>query len=308
MKRFKQMDVLNNNRINESELNSEINLEISVLKGLDIFTNAHVLGVVKMTLLMCKKMGYSYDKTKKCVLSAYLHDIGKIKIPPEVLQKSGKLTAEEFEIMKKHTVYGYEICMEYKNFRDLASIVRAHHENLDGTGYPDGLKADEIPEEASLIKVADVYDALTQRRQYKDGYKQSEALRLMLKDVENGKMSEDYYEILLLVVLEDLKSKLGEHTNNVQKYINKMDILHELERIYKQIYDRGLTPKLEKRLKRFELSPGYDMSTNANLLTITQKALEKEIEWKKIVESELVEINKILKDLYKYSDKKEKNR
>lgn len=302
-KRFKQMDVLANTRINESTLNSEINLEISVLKGLDIFTNAHVQGVVNMTMLMCKKMGYSYEETKKCVLAAYLHDIGKIKIPPEVLQKNGKLEPEEFEIMKKHTIYGYEICMEYKNFKHLANIVRAHHENLDGSGYPDGLKGNEIPQEACLIKVADVYDALTQRRQYKDGYKQSEALNLIFEDVKNKKTSADYFEILLLIIIEDLNRKLNEHINNVEKYNNRLDILHELERIYKQIYDRGLTPRLEKKLRKFELSPGYDMSTNANLLTTTQKSLEKEIGWRELVKNELEVTNKILKELYKIEEK-----
>ena len=195
MRPFKQVDVLNSTKINEAELSSEINLEIAVLKGLDIFTSAHVQGVVKITTKMCQKMRMSYEETKKCVLAAYLHDVGKIKIPPEILQKNGKLTNEEFAEMKKHTIYGYDVCMEYKNFRHLAKIVRAHHENLDGSGYPDGLKGDEIPREASLIKVADVYDALTQRRQYKDGYKQSEALGLMLNDVKAGKMSDDMSEI-----------------------------------------------------------------------------------------------------------------
>ena len=72
--------------------------------------------------------------------------------------------------MKNHTVYGYEMCMNYPTFYKYAKIVRAHHENLDGTGYPDRLRGEQIPPEASLIKVADVYDALTQRRQYKTGF------------------------------------------------------------------------------------------------------------------------------------------
>ena len=301
-KPFKQIDVLNSTRINEAELLSEVNIEISVLKGLDIFTNAHVQGVVKITMAMCMKMNKSYDEIKTCVISAYLHDVGKIRVSPEILQKQAKLTDEEYEEMKKHTVYGYEMCMEYPTFHKYASIIRAHHENIDGTGYPDGLKGDEIPPEASLIKVADVYDALTQRRQYKDGYRQSEALRIMLNDVKAGKMSPDYYEILLLVVLEKLEEKYVTHINNIQKYNNNLEILHELERIYKQIYDRGLTPKLEKKLRLFELAPGYDMTTNANLLIIKQKALEREVECEKICKEEIVAINKIMKELYKWAN------
>ena len=301
-KSFKQVDILSSTRINESELLREVNLEISVLKGLDIFTNAHVQGVVKTTMAMCKRMDMSYEEIKKCIISAYLHDIGKIRVPPEILQKTARLTDEEYQEMKKHTIYGYEMCMEYPTFHKYASIVRAHHENLDGTGYPDGLTADEIPSEASLIKVADVYDALTQRRQYKDGYKQSEALSIMLNDVKAGKMSADYYEILLFVVIEGLEEKYEAHVTNIQKFSNNIEILHELERIYKQIYDRGLTPKLEKKLKQFELAPGYDMSTNANLLIIKQKSLEKELEWEKICASEIEAVHKILKELYKWAN------
>lgn len=299
MKLFKQVDVLNSTKISEAELSNEISLEIAVLKGLDIFTNAHVQGVVKITTKMCQKMGMNYDEIKKCVLAAYLHDVGKIKISPDILQKTSRLTDEEYEEMKKHTIYGYDMCMEYKNFRHLAKIVRAHHENLDGSGYPDGLKGDEIPKEAQLLKVSDVYDALTQRRQYKDGYKQSEALGIMLKDVKSKKMSADMFEILLLVVIEDLEEKFVTHNSNIEKYKNNLEILHELERIYKAIYDCGLTRKLEKKLAKFELAPGYDMSTNANLLIIKQKALEKEKEWRDLCKSEIEAINKILKELYK---------
>ncbi len=296
-KAFKALDILGSTKINEAELSNEINLEIAVLKGLDIFTSAHVQGVVKMTTAMCQKMGMQYDELKKCVLAAYLHDVGKIKISPEILQKTARLTPEEFEIMKMHTVYGYEICMEYKNFRELAPIVRAHHENLDGTGYPDGLKGDEIPKEAQLIKVADVYDALTQKRQYKDGYRISEALKLMVEDVKNNKMSGEYLTYLLMVVYDEVTEQKRVHEKNVMQYKNNIEILHELEGIYKQIYDQGLNKKLERKLKRFELAPGYDMSTNANLLIGKQKALEKEIEEMKLYESEQEEIQKLIKQL-----------
>ncbi len=298
-KRFSEMDVLSATRINESELLSEINVEISVLKGLDIFTNAHVLGVVKITLAMCKKMKFKYEDVKKCVLAAYLHDVGKIRIPPEILQKTSKLTDEEYEIMKMHTVYGYEVCMEYPNFREIADIVRGHHESLDGSGYPDGLTATDISEETSLIKVADVYDALTQRRQYKDGYKQSDALKIMLEDVYKGKMVGRYVKVLLNVIIDELEEKLITHFFNIENLYSNIEILHDLEKIYKEIYDRGLTRKLERKLRQYELAPGYDMSTNANLLIVKQKALEKENEWKGLCESELKLIKKLYNELSK---------
>lgn len=296
MKR-KPFDLMDSTRINEGELLREVNLEISLLKGLDIFTNAHVQGVTKTTMAICRALEMSYDNTKKCVIAAFLHDIGKIKISPAILQKTAKLTDEEYAEMKKHTIYGYEMCMEYPTFHKYAKIVRAHHENLDGTGYPDGLKGDEIPPEASLIKVADVYDALTQRRQYKDGYKQSEALMIMLKDVKKKKMSAYYFQALLFSVIEELQEKYNVHLLNIERFNMNLEVLHELEYIYKQIYDRGYTPRLEKKLRKFELAPGYDMSTNANLLIIKQRSLEKEQEWRDICRSEIEAIQKILKEI-----------
>ena len=279
MKKVKKIDVLGSKRINLQELSHEIRSEIEILGGLDIFTDAHVQGVVKTTTKICEKMNMNYEELKKCVLSAYLHDVGKIKIPSAILQKNGKLTDEEFAEMKRHTVYGYDICMEYRNFRDLAPIVRAHHESFDGSGYPDKLEGNDIPFEATIIKVADVYDALTQRRQYKEGYKQSKALDIMLGDARKGKMSAKIMSYLMKALLEEVVNNIVTHENNINELKDSMEILHELEKIYKSIYDRGYTPRAAKQLARFQLPAGYDMSTNANLLITKQKALEKEKEW-----------------------------
>lgn len=279
MKKLKGVDFLGNKKISKQDLSAEIRCEIDVLGGLDIFTDAHVQGVVKVTTKMCEEMDLSYESLKKCVLCAYLHDIGKIKVPSSILQKAGKLTDEEFEEMKKHTVYGYEICMQYKNFRDFAPIVRAHHESFDGTGYPDRLYGDKIPFEASIIKVADVYDALTQRRQYKEGYKQTKALDIMLGDAKKGRMSAKIMVYLMRFLLKEVENRIVTHENNIVELKESLETLHELEKIYKSIYDRGYTQKTAKLLSRFDLPAGYDMSTNANLLIVKQKALEKEKEW-----------------------------
>lgn len=279
MKNLKKIDVLGSKKINLQELSQEIRCEIDVLGGLDIFTDAHVQGVVKVTTKICEKMNMNYEDLKKCVLSAYLHDVGKIRIPASILQKNGKLTDEEFAEMKRHTVYGYEVCMEYRNFRKLAPIVRAHHESFDGSGYPDGLIGNNIPFEASIIKVADVYDALTQRRQYKEGYKQSKAIEIMLGDAKKGRMSAKIMSYLMKSLLEDVVNNIVTHENNIEELKENLEILHELEKIYKNIYDRGYSPKTAKMLSKFDLPAGYDMSTNANLLIVKQKALEKEKEW-----------------------------
>lgn len=279
MRKLNKIDVLGNKKISRQDLSEEIRCEIDVLGGLDIFTDAHVQGVVKTTTRICEEMGLNYEDLKKCVLCAYLHDVGKIRIPSAILQKNGKLTDEEFAEMKMHTVYGYEICMQYQNFRDLAPIVRAHHESFDGSGYPDGLVGSQIPFESSIIKVADVYDALTQRRQYKEGYKQTKALDIMLRDARKNKMSAKIMVYLMRTLLKEVEERIATHEDNIAQLKENLETLHELERIYKSIYDRGYSNKSARQLARFDLPAGYDMSTNANLLIVKQKALEKEREW-----------------------------
>lgn len=279
MRKLNRIDVLGNKKISRQDLSEEIRCEIDVLGGLDIFTDAHVQGVVKTTTRICEEMGLNYEDLKKCVLCAYLHDVGKIRIPSAILQKNGKLTDEEFAEMKMHTVYGYEICMQYQNFRDLAPIVRAHHESFDGSGYPDGLVGSQIPFESSIIKVADVYDALTQRRQYKEGYKQTKALDIMLGDARKNKMSAKIMVYLMRTLLKEVEERIATHENNIAQLKENLETLHDLERIYKSIYDRGYSNKSARQLARFDLPAGYDMSTNANLLIVKQKALEKEREW-----------------------------
>ena len=145
MKKYKPYDILKNKRINYQELSSDVKYEVAILEGLDIFTDAHVEGVVDITTKICEQMRMDYETLKHCVLCAYLHDIGKIMIPNEVLQKNGKLTDEEYEIIKSHTTHGYDICMKYKELRKYALAVRAHHESFDGSGYPDKLIGNQIP-------------------------------------------------------------------------------------------------------------------------------------------------------------------
>ena len=179
-----------------------------------------------------------------------------------------------------------------KNFKDLAPVARGHHESFDGSGYPDGLKGEEIPFMASLVKVADVYDALTQRRQYKEGYKQSEAIEKMIEEVKKGRMSAKIMTYLMQTLLEEVEDRVLTHEKNVKEYKDNLEVLHELEKIYKNIYDRGYTNKAKKALAKYDLQAGYDMSTNANLLITKQRALEKEKEWLNFCEDEYKKMKK----------------
>jgi len=126
---------------------------------------------------------------RNVVLAAPLHDIGKIKIPDAILNKPGKLTPEEYEIIKKHAAYGADIIkrtliytVDNKEYANIAyNIAKYHHERYDGTGYPEGLKGEEIPLEARIMSLADVYDALTSERVYKKAYSKEKSIGIILE-------------------------------------------------------------------------------------------------------------------------------
>src|SRR2546428_13051386 len=112
-------------------------------------------------------MAFGSSRLRRLVLAGQLHDIGKIGLPPYILTKPGKLTDEEWAAIKLHPAKGWEIVGRAKALKDIASVVRHHHERFDGSGYPDGLAGDDIPLEARIISVADTFDALTSERPYR---------------------------------------------------------------------------------------------------------------------------------------------
>jgi putative nucleotidyltransferase with HDIG domain len=112
-------------------------------------------------------------------MGAYLHDLGKVRVPHEILNKPGKLTDEEFTIMKMHPVWGVELVAAIEFPWNIKPIIRSHHEKFDGTGYPDRLRGDEIPLSAQIICAVDVYDALTTTRSYRGAMTRDEAISRM---------------------------------------------------------------------------------------------------------------------------------
>ncbi|MEH7119159.1 HD-GYP domain-containing protein [Neobacillus vireti] len=144
----------------------------------DGYTVDHCSRINRLSMLMGEELGFNAKQLLVLNKASFLHDVGKVKVPLSILQKPTKLTAEEWEIMKKHTTYGRELLesTQVPSLVEAAPIVEQHHERYDGKGYPYGLKKDEISVEASIIAVVDSYDAMTTDRVYQKGRSKEEAL------------------------------------------------------------------------------------------------------------------------------------
>lgn len=141
----------------------------------DNYTNEHNKRVYQLAREIGLLMGYDSNRLHDLIYAARYHDVGKIYIPDEILNKPSALTADEFEIMKTHVIKGKDMIKGYFNDR-IFQIMSQHHERIDGSGYPNGLKGDEIEEEAKLLAVLDSFDAMTSDRIYKKGKSISEAI------------------------------------------------------------------------------------------------------------------------------------
>lgn len=200
---------------------SMINIFSNVIELRNHESGSHTLNVQIITNLLLHRLSeltsrYNLTKSNISLISSLsaLHDIGKIKIPEEVLNKPGKLTDEEWELMKTHSIEGDRILSSAaldqtsKFVRTARSICRWHHEKYDGKGYPDGLSGDDIPISAQVVSLADVYEALTSVRCYKDAFSHEKAIDMIL----NGECGA--FNPLLLQALKDISDELKDIDKN----------------------------------------------------------------------------------------------
>ena len=204
-------------QIYENEKNNQ--MMIRILSHIVEFRNGesgkHVLHINVLTGLLLDKLAHisdkyyiSGDEQYLITTASALHDIGKIGIDEKILNKPGRLTKEEFEIMKQHTVIGEDMLKHLEFYQDeelvryAREICRWHHERYDGRGYPDGLKGDEIPIAAQVVSLADVYDALTSERVYKSAYSHDVAMEMIL----NGECGQ--FNPLLLECLKQIAGEI----------------------------------------------------------------------------------------------------
>lgn len=161
--------------------NDAIAVDIGALKVSDEYTFKHSVDVATMAMIVAKQHGLDKKQLYEIGMSGLLHDLGKSKIPNEVLNKPGRLTDEEFEIMKQHSVYGYGILKEKDNIsKHVLMGVLQHHEKMNGKGYPMGVSADQMHLYAKILSVVDIYDALVTERSYKKAFSQRDAVEMIM--------------------------------------------------------------------------------------------------------------------------------
>ena len=165
----------------------------------DPYSGGHIERVSSYVEGVANKMKLNEESKKILMGGAILHDLGKVGIQDDVLKKPGKYTPEEYEIMKQHAVIGENILRPLRSMAKLAQLVRHHHEHYDGTGYPDGLKGENIPLLSRILTIADIYDALITERPYKKAYSKTEAIKT-LKGYKGNVLDSKLVDIFLDVV------------------------------------------------------------------------------------------------------------
>lgn len=202
-------DFYDKTNLKSYNLNESMRYQLNMLDQLDVFTRKHCENVANLTCRLCEYLHCTKGFTEYCTICAYLHDIGKQFIPPSVLQKPGKLTDEEYEVMKTHTTIGYDICMKDLKLRPYAAGTIYHHEALNGSGYPKGLTKKDIPYEGQIIRVADEYDAIVSKRQYKSHIGISDTLKILIENANSGKNNPLIVRKLFKVVIDDIEYEIS---------------------------------------------------------------------------------------------------
>lgn len=229
------------------DVDSGLKDSLSVMYKLDEMTLKHSNNVSNLCTRVCEYMRCNNQFTIHCMIAGYIHDLGKMFIPKEILSKDGRLSPEEFEIMKTHTTLGYEYCMKDINLRPYSDGPWYHHESLNGSGYPRGLRKDDIPYSAQIIRVCDEYDALVTKRHYTTHVNISETLKILIRDAVPPKP---------IIALDQLKQneRLGKINPKPLRALFKAvidDVLYEISCVMNYV------EYLESQIKRLETIEKY---------------------------------------------------
>ncbi len=203
----------------KSNINTIISLGNAVAKR-DSDTNEHNYRVTYYSIKMAQELNLTKEQMQSLIKGAFLHDVGKIGISDNILLKPAKLTDEEFDIMKTHVMHGVDIIKDDVWLEDAKKVILNHHEKVDGSGYPNGLKKDEIPIEARIFSIADVFDALTSQRPYKEPFGLEKSFSIIQNDADT------HFDKELVLVFEKIYQKMYIDMHN-KKHKELKEILFE---------------------------------------------------------------------------------
>ena len=189
-----------------------------VVEQRDKHTAGHCERLAFISVAIGTAMGLDRPDLLALYRGGYLHDIGKVGIPDSILFKPGKLTALEWVVMRSHPVRGAEICRHLKSLTPVLPLIRHHHERWDGTGYPDGLRGEEIPLLARVLQTVDIYDALTNPRPYKPAFSPAKALRVIHEETERGWRDPEIVK-LFFTLHDSVITKVGEFTAGNDRHL-----------------------------------------------------------------------------------------
>ena len=249
-----EFDFYSKTSLKSYNLEERIRYQLKMLDSLDAFTRRHSENVASITCRLCEYLKLSQSFTIYTTTCAYIHDIGKMFIPPEILQKPSRLTDEEFEIMKTHTTIGYKMCMNDPKLRPYAAGPLYHHEALNGTGYPNGVNASKIPYEAQVIRVADEFEAISAKRQYKthigiidtlniliDDTKPNpiksipDGLKILATETRLGKIDRKIVKALFKVVMDDTEYEIAARSDYIDYLKNEIKRFEDANRYYEKM-------------------------------------------------------------------------
>ena len=197
---------------------------VRTIDAKDRYTNGHSVRVAEYSREIARRMKKSEKEQEEVYYAGLLHDVGKIRVPANVINKAGKLTDEEYEKIKIHPVTSYHILKDIYDDKTIALGAKFHHERYDGKGYPNGLEEDNIPEIARIISVADTYDAMTSNRSYRKALPQD----VVRSEIEKGKGTQfdpEISDIMLQMIDEDVTYSLKE-SKSMQKSVLVVDDEH----------------------------------------------------------------------------------
>jgi len=161
------------------------------LESRDPYNSHHCARIAATGVGFASRLGFARSDLLVLLAAAYLHDIGKLFVPPEILFKPGQLTAGEFEVLKTHTIRGEEICRPFEKLASVLPLIRHHHERWDGSGYPEGLAGERIPVLARVLQLSDFFDVMTCYRPYRRSMSPREIVDVLKRDADQGRLDPD---------------------------------------------------------------------------------------------------------------------